>query len=103
MLFSVPRCLLTVNLLALFIGDDLVYTGNVEPALKQLMDQYYKTGGTIIGCQIVPDEQVSSYGIIDREKNDDEKVIKVRDIIEKPFLQRSTQPFRYSEAVCEYS
>lgn len=78
------------------LGDDVVYTGNGEPALKQLMDQYYKTGGTIIGCQTVPDEQVPSYGIIDGEKTDDEKMIKVRDMIEKPSLQRSTQPFRCS-------
>ena len=35
------------------LGDDVVYNGNETPALKQLMDQYQKTGATIIGCQIV--------------------------------------------------
>ena len=35
------------------LGDDVVYTGDGEPALKQLMDQYEKTGGAVIGCQRV--------------------------------------------------
>lgn len=51
-----------------YSGDDIVYTGNGEPALKQLMDRYYETGSTVVGCQVVPEEKVSSYGII-QEKN----------------------------------
>lgn len=47
------------------LGDDVVYTGEDEPALKQLMDQYEKTGMAVIGCQMVKPEQVSAYGIID--------------------------------------
>ena len=75
------------------LGDDVVYTGNGKPALKQLMDQYYKTGGTIIGCQTVPDKKVPSYGIIDGEKTDDEKLLKVWNMIEKPSLQEAPSRF----------
>ena len=35
------------------LGDDVVYNASGEPALRQLMDQYEKTGSTVIGCQIV--------------------------------------------------
>lgn len=37
------------NLLESSWGDDIVYTGNGEPALKQLMDRYYETGSTVVG------------------------------------------------------
>ena len=47
------------------LGDDVVYNGDGEPALHQLIRQYEKTGTTIVGCQMVAEEQVSSYGNID--------------------------------------
>ncbi len=66
------------------LGDDVVYNHTGEPALRQLIDQYDKTGGTVIGCQEVAPEQVSSYGIIDGEKTSDPNLFKVRDMVEKP-------------------
>lgn len=33
------------------LGDDVVYNGDGEPALHQLIRQYEKTGTTIVGCQ----------------------------------------------------
>ncbi len=63
------------------LGDDVVYNANGEPALRQLMDQYEKTGGTVIGCQVVKPEQVSSYGIVDGVKTDDPNLLKVKDMI----------------------
>lgn len=76
------------------LGDDIVYTGNGESALKQLMDRYYETGSTVVGCQMVPEEQVSAYGIIDGEKTEDENLLKVHDMIEKPSLEEA--PSRYA-------
>lgn len=71
------------------LGDDVVYTGDGEPALKQLMDQYEKTGGAVIGCQRVREEQVSSYGIIDGVKTEDPDLVKVLDMIEKPSIEEA--------------
>ena len=71
------------------IGDDVVYTGDGEPALKQLMDQYEKAGGAVIGCQRVREEQVSSYGIIDGVKTEDPDLVKVLDMIEKPSIEEA--------------
>ena len=75
------------------LGDDIVYTGNGEPALKQLMDQYDKTGGTVIGCQVVKPEQVSAYGIIDGTQTDDPNLLKVQDMVEKPNLEAAPSRF----------
>lgn len=75
------------------LGDDVVYNANGEPALRQLMDQYEKTGGTIIGCQVVKPEQVSSYGIVDGVKTDDPNLLKVKDMIEKPSVEEAPSRF----------
>ena len=75
------------------LGDDVVYTGDREPALKQLVDQYDKTGGTIIGCQVVRPEQVSAYGIIDGAETDDHNLLKVRDMVEKPSVEEAPSRF----------
>ena len=42
---------------------------------------------------MVPEEQVSSYGIIDGEKTEDEKLLKVHDMIEKPSLEEAPSRF----------
>lgn len=75
------------------LGDDVVYNANGEPALRQLMNQYEKTGGTVIGCQVVKPEQVSSYGIVDGVKTDDPNLLKVKDMIEKPSVEEAPSRF----------
>ena len=75
------------------LGDDIVYTGNGEPALKQLMDRYYETGCTVVGCQVVPEDKVSSYGIIQGEKTEDPDLLKVEDMIEKPSIKEAPSHF----------
>lgn len=75
------------------LGDDVVYNANGEPALRQLMDQYEKTGGTVIGCQVVRPEMVSSYGIVDGKPKDDPNLLKVKDMIEKPSMEEAPSRF----------
>lgn len=75
------------------LGDDVVYSGSGEPALKQLISQYDKTGGTIIGCQLVRPEQVSSYGIINGTPTDNPDLLKVKDMIEKPSIEEAPSRF----------
>ena len=75
------------------LGDDVVYTGTGEPALKQLMDQYDKTGGTVIGCQVVAPEKVSAYGIIDGKPTGDGNLLQVQDMVEKPKLSEAPSRF----------
>lgn len=59
------------------LGDDIVYTRNREPALKQLMNRYYETGSTVVGCEMVPEEKVSAYGIIQGERTENPNLLKV--------------------------
>ncbi len=76
-----------------FLGDDVVYNGSGEPALKQLISQYDKTGGTIIGCQLVRPEQVSSYGIINGTPTENPDLLKVKNMIEKPSIEEAPSRF----------
>ena len=75
------------------LGDDVVYNGSGEPALKQLISQYDKTGGTIIGCQLVRPEQVSSYDIINGTPTENPDLLKVKNMIEKPSIEEAPSRF----------
>lgn len=75
------------------LGDDVVYNGSGEPALKQLISQYDKTGGTIIGYQLVRPEQVSSYGIINGTPTENPDLLKVKNMIEKPSIEEAPSRF----------
>lgn len=71
------------------LGDDLVYNGDNTPALGQLLEQYEKTGCTIVGCQTVDREQVSSYGIIKGNPTEDPDLVHVEDMVEKPKVEEA--------------
>lgn len=75
------------------LGDDIVYTGNGEPALKQLMGRYYETGSTVVGCQTVPEDKVSSYGIILGKKTENPDLLRVIDMIEKTSIEEAPSRF----------
>lgn len=68
---------------AVLLGDDVVYNDE-NPCLKQLIDVYNATGSSVLGCQTVPQEKVSSYGIVASEATDNERIFKVNDMVEKP-------------------
>lgn len=69
---------------AVLLGDDIVYAE--KPCLKQMIEAYeaYKT--TILGVQKVASEDVSKYGIV-AGKHIEDRVYKVKDLIEKPSMQ----------------
>lgn len=67
---------------AILLGDDIVYNEE-KPCLKQLIDCYDQYKTTILGVQSVDAENVSKYGIVDGVEIED-KVCKVKDLIEKP-------------------
>ena len=73
---------------AVLLGDDVVYNP-ARPALRQLMDIYESTGGSVLGCQNVPDAKVSSYGIVAGTKTDNARLMRVSDMVEKPALSEA--------------
>ena len=68
---------------AVLLGDDVVYNPD-KPAMKQLIEVYEEYGRSVLGCQKVPDEQVSSYGIVAGNKLDNHRILKVSDMVEEP-------------------
>jgi len=68
---------------AVLLGDDVVYNEG-KPALKQLIDVHESYGGSVLGCQLVPDDKVSSYGIVAGEEIAGANLLKVTDMVEKP-------------------
>ena len=66
---------------AVMLVDDIV--DNEVPCLKQLMNVYEEYRTTILGVQTVDDEDTDKYGII-AAKYIEDKVYKVKDLVEKP-------------------
>ncbi|MCL6597775.1 MAG: UTP--glucose-1-phosphate uridylyltransferase GalU [Alicyclobacillus macrosporangiidus] len=66
---------------AVLLGDDIVRSE--IPCLRQLLNVYEEHGGSVIGVQTVPQEQVSRYGIVDSERMGP-RLSKVKGLVEKP-------------------
>lgn len=73
---------------AALLGDDVVYNPE-QPALKQMMDAFSRLGATMLGCQEVPQELVSRYGIVQGQPTDDDRVVKLIDMVEKPAVDEA--------------
>ena len=73
---------------AVLLGDDVVYNPE-QPALKQMMDAFSRLGATMLGCQEVPQELVSRYGIVLGQPTDDDRVVKLIDMVEKPAVDEA--------------
>lgn len=73
---------------AVLLGDDVVYNDEY-PCMKQLIDVYDKTNASVLGCQLVPQDKVSSYGIVDGSPTDDPSIYTVRDMVEKPAVDKA--------------
>ena len=68
---------------AVLLGDDLMVNEN-EPVLKQLINQYEYTNSSILGVQTVSKEDVYKYGIVDPKYLNDEKLVEIKGMDEKP-------------------
>lgn len=72
---------------AVLLGDDIVYNPD-KPCLQQLMDCYEKHPGIILGAQFVPNEKVSSYGIVSGDPLAD-NLYRVSSLVEKPSVDKA--------------
>ncbi len=69
---------------AILYGDDVIINDEY-PVTKQLVDAFEKTGKGIVGVKEVPRKDVSKYCSLDVTPHaDNEKLMDVHDIIEKP-------------------
>ena len=70
---------------AVILGDDVIDAN--PPALKQMIDVFQRVNGPVLAVERVPDEDVSSYGIvkIDESAGDlGRGVYRIGDLVEKP-------------------
>jgi UTP--glucose-1-phosphate uridylyltransferase len=68
---------------AVVLGDDIINSD--IPALKQLINVYERYNSPVLALERVPEEEVSNYGIaLAKPIPDDERVLKINDLIEKP-------------------
>ncbi|MDU9049146.1 MAG: UTP--glucose-1-phosphate uridylyltransferase GalU [Candidatus Electrothrix sp. Rat3] len=69
------------------LGDDLVRSK--VPCCRQMIDLYEKVNESIVSIQRVPMDQTHQYGIVEGEKTDFERTVKVKQMVEKPALGTS--------------
>ena len=67
------------------LGDDLMdINGTDRPLTKQLMDDYNSTHASTIAVMPVPHDEVSAYGVIAPQGEDDKGLYSVETFVEKP-------------------
>ncbi len=66
---------------AVILPDDVIAAE--KPCLQQMIEAYEETGGNIVAAMEVPDDKVSSYGILDI-KEDMGSIVSTKGMVEKP-------------------
>jgi UTP--glucose-1-phosphate uridylyltransferase len=70
---------------AVILGDDVIDAN--PPALKQMIDVFAQVDGPVVAVERVPDEDVSSYGIVKVDESSGplgRGVHRISDLVEKP-------------------
>ncbi|HEX4485175.1 MAG TPA: UTP--glucose-1-phosphate uridylyltransferase GalU [Terriglobales bacterium] len=69
---------------AALLADDVIDAD--VPCLKQLIDVYEKTGGSVLATQVIDGPAISSYGVLKGKPVDgwDGKLYEITDLVEKP-------------------
>ena len=71
----------------ILLGDALVSGGNASSAMMEISDA--NGGASVIGCEEVPRERVSRYGIMKSASEISEAFFKLADIVEKPSVEEA--------------
>jgi UTP--glucose-1-phosphate uridylyltransferase len=67
---------------AVMLGDDII--DSAVPCMKQMVGVFERHGGPVIAVQQVARDEISAYGVIDGVPEEDERVYRIRDMVEKP-------------------
>jgi len=68
---------------AVVLADDVIVSE--RPCLRQLLDVYEQTGGSVLAVMEVPADEISRYGVIAADQvGADNRLFRVRDMVEKP-------------------
>ena len=69
--------------IAVLFGDDVIYTGDGDSAIKQLVDTHMATGKTVVGVQRTSEEVARRCGVMETT-GEVGKITNIVGIIEKP-------------------
>ena len=69
--------------IAVLFGDDVIYTGSKDSAIKQLIDAHTTTGKTVVGVQRTTEEVARRCGVMETVGKVD-TITEISGIIEKP-------------------
>ena len=69
--------------IAVLFGDDVIYTGDGDSAIKQLVDAHITTGKTVVGVQRTSEEVARRCGVMETT-GEVGKITNIVGIIEKP-------------------
>src|SRR5436190_2195175 len=80
----VTRALVGDEPFAVILGDDVIDAN--PPAIKQMVDVFERVGGPVLAVERVPEDEISSYGVIALDPTADlgDGVYRVKDLVEKP-------------------
>jgi UTP--glucose-1-phosphate uridylyltransferase len=78
----VTRDLIGQEPFAVVLGDDVIDAD--PPALRQMVDVFERVQGPVLAVERVPEEHVSSYGIVALAESLGDGVHRIRDLVEKP-------------------
>ena len=68
---------------AVMLGDDII--DSAVPCMKQMIEVFQRHEGPVIAVQKVPREDISAYGVIAGEPQDEAgRVYRIREMVEKP-------------------
>lgn len=76
---------------AVLLGDDLIDAR--DPILPRMIDVREKHGGSVICLMRVPREDISLYGCAAVQETDDDDVLRVTDLIEKPSVDQAPSDY----------
>jgi UTP--glucose-1-phosphate uridylyltransferase len=67
---------------AVLLGDDFIHPEDL--LLRRMIDVRQRLGGSVVALMEVEPEQVSSYGVVAFKPTDDDDVVRITDLVEKP-------------------
>jgi UTP--glucose-1-phosphate uridylyltransferase len=73
---------------AVMLGDDII--DSPVPCMKQMIDVHESHGGApVIAVHKVPRADISAYGVMDGVAEADDRVYRIRDLVEKPGVEEA--------------
>ncbi len=74
---------------AVMVGDEIIPEpiGAEKPFLPRMVEAFEETGASVVAVVEVPNEEISSYGVIDPGEKASEDVVRISAMVEKPAPQ----------------